>query len=90
MMEKTGVSETFLQSDGAAVAFPVFAGGREVRCSITRDALEQFFWLPADANEARVLKAFSDGRARIVALAVRRALRAGTDSLTLTASDFER
>jgi hypothetical protein len=90
MMEKTSASETFLESDGDAVAFQIFAGGREVRCSVTRDALEQFFWLPAQANEARVLKAFTDGRGRIVALAVRMALRARRDSLTLTASDFER
>jgi hypothetical protein len=90
MMEKTSDSETFLESDGAAVVFPVSAGGREVRCLITRDALEQFFWLPAEANEARVLKVFSDGRGRIVALAARMALRAGTESLTLTAADFER
>ncbi|MFT4509395.1 DUF1488 family protein [Caballeronia sp. 15711] len=89
-MEKTNDSDTFLESDGGAVVFPVSAGGREVRCAITRDALEQFFWLPPDANEVRVLKAFSDGRSRIVALAVRMALRTGSDSLTLTAADFEK
>lgn len=69
---------------------PVFVGGREVRCLVTRDALEEFFWLPSGANEARVLKAFSDGRGRIVALAVRSALRVRSASLTLTAADFER
>lgn len=89
-MEKINDSANFLASDGGAVVFPVYAGGREVRCSITRDALEQFFWLPPEANEARVLKAFSDGRSRIAALAARMALRARSDSLTLTAADFER
>jgi hypothetical protein len=89
-MEKIRASETLLESDGAAVAFPFFAGGRAVRCLITRDALEQFFWLPAHADEARVLKTFTDGRGRIVALALRMALRAKSDSLTLKASDFER
>jgi hypothetical protein len=89
-MEKTSDSGTFLESDGGTVVFPVSAGGREVRCSISRDALEQFFWLPPDADETRVLKAFSDGRGRIVALAVRMALRARSDTLTLTAADFER
>jgi hypothetical protein len=89
-MEKTSDSGTFLESDGGAVVFHVSAGGREVRCSISRDALELFFWLPPEANEARVLKAFSDGRSRIVALAVRMALRARSDNLTLMASDFER
>jgi hypothetical protein len=90
MMERTSASGTFLESDGTAVAFQVFAGGREVHCLITRDALEQFFWLPAQATEARVLKAFTDGRGRIVALAVRMALRDRSDSLTVTASDFQR
>jgi hypothetical protein len=90
MMDTTSLSEIVLASDGTAVVFPIFVGGREVRCLITRDALEQFFWLPPDANEARVVKAFTDGRNRIVALAVRRALRVRTDSLKLTASDFGR
>jgi len=89
-MEKTSDSETFLESDGSAVVFPVSAGGREVRCAITRDALEQFFWLPPEANEVRVLKAFSDGRSRIVALAVRMALRTRNETLVLTADDFDR
>jgi hypothetical protein len=61
-MDTISVSEIVLASDGTAVAFPDFVGGREVRCLITRDALEQFFWLPPDANEARLLKAFADGR----------------------------
>ncbi|QIN62607.1 hypothetical protein SBC1_26230 [Caballeronia sp. SBC1] len=89
-MEKTSDFKAYLQSDGGAVVFPVSAGGREVRCSISRDALEQFFWLPAEANEARVVKAFSDGRGRVFALAVRMALRAKSDTLALTAADFER
>lgn len=89
-MDTTSVSEVVVASDGAAVLFPVFVGGREVLCLITRDALEQFFWLPPEANEARVLKAFADGRNRIVALAVRRALRAKSETLKLVASDFER
>ncbi|CAN7771226.1 DUF1488 family protein [Caballeronia sp. LjRoot31] len=89
-MDTLSVAEIVLATDGAAVEFPIFVGGREVRCLLTRDALEQFFWLPPDANEARVRKAFADGRNRIFALAVRRAMRAKTDSLKLTASDFER
>lgn len=89
-MDTTSVSEILLTADGTALVFPVFVGGREVRCWLTRDALEQFFWLPPDANEARMLKAFADGRNRILALAVRRAMLAKTESLKLTASDFER
>lgn len=89
-MDTASVSDIVLASDGTAVVFPIFVGGREVRCLITRDALEQFFWLTPDANETRMLKAFADGRNRIVALAVRLALRARADSLKLTTSDFER
>jgi hypothetical protein len=89
-MDATSFSEIVLTADGTALVFPIFVGGREVRCFLTRDALEQFFWLPPDANEARMLKAFADGRNRILALAARRAMRAKTDSLKLTASDFER
>ncbi|CAN7795895.1 DUF1488 domain-containing protein [Caballeronia sp. LjRoot34] len=89
-MDTTSVSEIVLATGGTAIEFPIFVGGREVRCLLTRDALEQFFWLPPDANETRLLKAFADGRNRIFALAVRKAMRAKTDSLKLTASDFER
>ena len=90
MMDSTSVSEIVLTGDGTAVAFPILIGGREVHCSLTRDALERFFWLPPDASEARVLKAFADGRNRIFALAARRAMRAKADSLKLAARDFGR
>jgi len=90
MMDSTSVSEIVLTGDGTAVVFPISIGGREVRCSLTRDALERFFWLPPDASEARVLKAFADGRNRIFALAARRAMRAKADSLKLAARDFGR
>nr|WP_158937353.1 DUF1488 family protein [Burkholderia sp. S171] len=89
-MDTTNVSEIVLATDGTAVEFPIVVGGREVRCVLTRDALEQCFWLPSNADEARLLKAFADGRNRIFALAVRRAMQTKTDSLKLTASDFER
>jgi hypothetical protein len=89
-MDISSVAEIVTTADGTAVEFPMFVGGREVRCLLARDALEQFFWLPPDANEARVLKAFADGRNRILALAVRKAMLAKMESLKLTASDFER
>jgi hypothetical protein len=89
-MDPTSVAGIVLTGDGTAVMFPILVGGREVRCLLTRDALEQFFWLSPDANEARVLKTFADGRNRIFALAARKAMRAKTDSLKLMARDFER
>jgi hypothetical protein len=89
-MDKGNVFNTALAFDGTCVVFPICVGGREIRCSITRNALEQFFWLTPDADDVRVLKAFADGSDRITALAVRRALRIKNGSLKLTASDFER
>jgi Protein of unknown function (DUF1488) len=87
-MDTTSGSQVTVAA-GEGVLFEVVAAGRAVRCSIGRDALEQCFWLPAAADEVRLLKAFSDGQRRIVAVAERKALRLRTDSLNLTSSDFE-
>jgi hypothetical protein len=83
-----GFRVTAATGDGG-VLFEVVSAGRAMRCSIGRDALERCFWLPAAADEVRLLKTFSDGKKRIVAVAERKALRLGTDSLNLTSSDFE-
>ena len=76
--------------DGSSVEFKVVAHGREIRCSISRTVLEAYFWLPAGASEARMIRAFSDGRSRIVALAERKALCAAGETVVLTEKDFER
>ncbi|WP_459252090.1 DUF1488 family protein [Paraburkholderia dipogonis] len=44
----------------------------EVACAITREALEAQFWLPKDADQVRMLKAFADGQRRIIAVAGRK------------------
>jgi hypothetical protein len=53
-----------------------------------RAALEEHFWLPAGADPARTLKAFEDGRNRIVAVAQRKLLARPDEPLWLTVNDF--
>ncbi len=79
-----------VSGDGSSVEFKVVAHGRDIRCSISRKVLEAYFWLPVGAAEARMIRAFIDGRSRIVALAERKALCAAGETVVLTAKDFER
>jgi hypothetical protein len=74
--------------DGRAVVFMLSIRGREVEGAIARDALEEHFWLPRSADLARTLKAFDDGRNRIVAVAQRKLLARPDEPLWLTANDF--
>lgn len=74
--------------DGRAIVFWLSDHQREVECAITRETLEECFWLPASADSARMLKTFADGRQRIVAVAERR-MRARPDrTIQLTIGDF--
>jgi hypothetical protein len=75
-MESTLTTEATVSSDGKMVVFVTVARGHPVRCSITRDALELYFWAPLGANEARLLKAYVDGHKRIAAAVERKMLRA--------------
>jgi hypothetical protein len=54
-MDSTLTAEGSVSSDGKLVVFVVFARGRAVQCSISRDVLEQYFWAPIGANDARLL-----------------------------------
>jgi hypothetical protein len=74
--------------DGRAVVFMVSIRGREIEGAIARDALEQHFWLPRSADPARTLKAFENGRNRIVAVAQRKLLARPDEPLWLTVNDF--
>lgn len=74
--------------DGRAVVFTLSVRGHEVEGTITRDALEEHFWLPRSAGAARTLKAFENGRNRIVAVAQRKLLARPDEPLWLTANDF--
>ncbi|MFM0204734.1 DUF1488 domain-containing protein [Paraburkholderia fungorum] len=51
------------------ISFRLSRHRSEVTGAITREALEAQFWLPKDADEVRILKAFADERRRIIAVA---------------------
>jgi hypothetical protein len=76
-------------ADRHEISFRLSGDRREVACVITRAALEAQFWLPGAADEARMLKAFADGRRRILAVAERKLRLRPGQPVTLTASDFE-
>jgi hypothetical protein len=89
-MDSTFAADVNLSTDGKLVLFVISARNQSVQCSISRDALERHFWLPAGANEVRTLKAFADGRPRIMAAAERRLLRSAGVAVALTAAEFAR
>jgi DNA-binding MarR family transcriptional regulator len=80
--------EPSVSADGRAVIFHLSTRGRDLECAVTREALEQYFWLQRDAGEARILKAFTDGRKRITAVAERKMLARPDEKILLTISDF--
>lgn len=77
--------------DGRTVNFKVKVHGTAVYCSVTRQTLEEWFWLPRLASDEKLLKTFFDGLSRISAVATRKALRAGTveGRLVLEKKDFQ-
>ncbi|MGF6774886.1 hypothetical protein P3T21_000073 [Paraburkholderia sp. GAS334] len=79
--------EPSVSTDG--VVFALSLCGRDVACVITRETLEQHFWVQPGATDARVLKAFSEGRRRIVALAERKARARPGERIVLTVDDFD-
>ncbi|RFU44534.1 DUF1488 family protein [Paraburkholderia sp. DHOC27] len=74
--------------DGRAVVFTVTIRDRDVECTIARDALEEYFWLPHDADTTRVLRTFENGRKRIAAVAQRKSLVHPGQPVRLSGSDF--
>src|SRR5258708_16347801 len=61
-MDSTFAADVSLSTDGKLVLFVISARNQSVQCSISREALEQHFWFPAAANDARTLQAFADSR----------------------------
>ena len=55
----------------------------------TRGALEAQFWLPPDADQVRMLKAFADGRRHIITVAECKVRRRPGEPVRLTADDFQ-
>lgn len=90
-METAATLELTLSPDRKLVMFVITVREREVPCTITRDALEQHFWVPVGASDVRILKAFEDGRKRIMAVAERKWLKLTpmpVARIALTAADF--
>ena len=87
-MDATNSDEPTVVDGGHAIAFEVIAAGRVVECTVSRESLQDHFWLQPDADDARMLKIFNDGRYRIVAIAERKARRLATASIHLATSDF--
>jgi len=87
-MELTAIPDANISSDRRLLVFVVHGRGHEVQCSITREALEQHFWAPTGASDARLLKAFADGHNRIAAVVERKMLKAPGESIALNESDF--
>ena len=78
-----------LALDGRSVRFMLSIRGDDFECTMSREALEQHFWLQSGASEMRVLKAFEDGRRRIMAVAARKALARGGERIVLSVADFD-
>jgi hypothetical protein len=74
--------------DRRAVAFMLLIRGREVKCAAAREVLEEHFWLPPDADAARTLRTFENGRSRIIAVAQRKLLARPDERLWLTVNDL--
>ena len=74
--------------DRHQISFRLAGRRNEVACAITREVLEAQFWPPKDADQLRMLKAFADGRRRVIAVAEKKfRLRLG-EPVGLTADDF--
>jgi Protein of unknown function (DUF1488) len=86
-VETVGLEPSVLP-DGRGVVFVLSFPGRDLECMVTREALEQHFWVQPGASEGRILKAFSEGRKRIIAVAERKARARPAERIVLTVDDF--
>ncbi|CDY77131.1 hypothetical protein BGLT_06042 [Caballeronia glathei] len=89
-MDANVVSLATVIRNGDAVQFEIDMRGRMITCSVTREALEDHFWLQPGAGETRLLRTFLDGQKRISAIAERKARRLSVDKIDLTSQDFAR
>ena len=88
--DATNSTEALVADGGLAVAFEVVAAGRVVKCTVSRESLQHYFWLQPGTDDACVLRIFNDGRQRILAVADRKARRLAAASIRLEAADFQR
>ena len=82
--------DAVVSGDRNLVIFDAHVRERSVQCSIAREALELYFWAPAGASDAQLLKSYSDGRKRIEAIVGRKILATPGEAVGLSMSDFAR
>jgi hypothetical protein len=82
--------DAVVSGDHNLVVFDAHIRERSVQCSIAREALESYFWAPAGATDAQLLKSYSDGRKRIEAIVCRKLLATPGEAVGLSMSDFAR
>jgi hypothetical protein len=89
-MENRISPDAVVSGDRNLVVFDAHIRERSVQCSIAREALELYFWAPAGASDAQLLKSYVDGRRRIEAIASRKLLATPGEAVGLSMSDFAR
>ncbi|MGX7002295.1 DUF1488 family protein [Caballeronia sp. KNU42] len=82
--------DAVVSSDRKVVVFDAHFRERSVRCSIAREVLEVYFWVPAGASDARLLNAYVHGRDRIEAIVSRKLLATPGETIGLSVADFAR
>jgi hypothetical protein len=82
--------DAVVSADRNFVVFDAYLRERSVQCSIAREALEQYFWAPVGASDAKLLKSYADGRRRIEAIVCRKLLATAGEAVALSMSDFAR
>ena len=82
--------DAVVSGDHSFVIFDAHVRERSVQCSIAREALVQYFWVPAGASDAQLLKSYADGRKRIEAIVCRKLLATPEETVGLSMSDFAR
>lgn len=82
--------DAVVSSDRNRVVFDAYFRERSVRCSIAREVLELYFWVPAGASDANLLKAYVHGRNRIEAIVSRKLLATSGETIGLSVADFAR
>ncbi|KXU86779.1 hypothetical protein CR51_37255 [Caballeronia megalochromosomata] len=85
--------EAQISTNRRGVTFVLAGKNGAVECMIVRAAMEAYFWLPIDADDAddaKTLKTFHDGVHRIHAVAHRKLLAHPSTRLELTTADFSR
>ncbi|SAL00043.1 hypothetical protein AWB78_05877 [Caballeronia calidae] len=87
---KVLVPEPRISADRRFVAFDLIWKGETVSCTVLRIALEAYFWLPPNANEARMLKVFNDGFSRIHGVAQRKLRAHPSATIELNIADFDK